>query len=927
MDGARDLVGREAELAAISRFLATGEALPAALLVEGPAGVGKTTLWREGAERAARAGYRVLSCRPAGTEAHLSFGALTDLFVDDIADVLPRLPAPQRRAIEVVLLLEDDDGRPAEPRTVAAGVLSLVRELARDQPILLAIDDAQWLDPASEMVLEYVLRRLGTAPVAVLASRRADPLADSSPGGDGRGLDLERALERPPVRVELGPLSIGAIHRILRIRTRETVPRPLLRRIHEASGGNPFYALEIARAMDTGKGDWTAGEPLALSSSLNDLLVGRFAGLSSETRAALFVVSAVSPSTPSLVERVIGASARDVLQPAVTAAIIRLDEDRVEFVHPLLAAAAHALQPSPERRAWHARIAEAVIEPEARAAHLALAKPGPDPQVAELLHAAGEHARMRGAPAAAGELFAEAIRRLPEEEIERRGAWTVEAAPVLRHAGDTRLARSLVERAIDELPPGPIRSDALLALSRLVEGDAGGDALELELIGRALDDAGGDPARRAAALLSREMWERHQDRLADALEVAREALALAEKTDDELLLAGALTRTADLEVLLGLASDPLARFERALDAGRELHLEAKEDSPRSMLAVCLVRAGRIDEARSLLTGERERAIAYGDEASLEILCLFLTELEWLGGSWDLAQAYAEEGLLVADQAESRMMEGAISALLALVEGSRGDVDGARTRGVRALAQLDEVGDRSYSTYASHILGFIELSAGNPSAAHDRFGSISVEQGIEGTKRLAFIGDEIEALVLLGRIDEAGALADELQRRGELLHRPTLLATAARCHGLVHGARGDLEGAIRSAERAVALGADLGLPFERGRALLVLGDIQRRAKHRRAARETLTAAAAVFEALGASPWKAKAVDSLARVGGRVRSEGLTPTELQVATLVARGLTNKEVAAELFVTVRAVEANLSRIYAKLDVRSRTELVSRL
>ncbi len=618
---------------------------------------------------------------------------------------------------------------------------------------------------------------------------------------------------------------------------------------------------------------------------------------------------------------------RVILQPAVQASIVRIDEARIEFVHPLLATAAYSVPTATARRDLHARIAEVAGEPEARARHLALATVGPDLEVAELLHAAGQHARSRGAPAAAGELFAEAIRRLPAGTLDERARWTVEAAPVLRQAGDTRLARSLVEGVIDELPTGPIRSDALLALSRLVEGDAGGDALELDLIGRALEDAGGDPARRAAALLSREMWERHQDRLAEALELAREALALAERTDDEMLLAGALTRTADLEVLLGLADDPLVRFERALEAGRNLHLEAKEDSPRAMLAVCLVRAGRIAEARELLVGERERAIAVGDEASLEILSLFLTELEWLAGNWDAARAHAEAGLLVTDQADSRMMEGAISALLALVEASVGDVEAARARGLHARALCEETGDRSYTTYAEQVLGFVELSVGNTAAAHEFLGAYSIERGVEGTKRISFIGDEIESLVLLGRLDEAALLTRELERRGDVLHRPTLTGIAARSRGLVLGARGDLEGAIRSAQQAVATFDDLGLPFERARALLVLGEIQRRAKHRSDARASLTAAAAAFDTLGASLWSVKATDGLARIGGRMRSDGLTPTEQQVASLVAQGLTNKEVAAELYVSVRAVEANLSRIYAKLDVRSRTELVRRL
>jgi DNA-binding CsgD family transcriptional regulator len=216
--------------------------------------------------------------------------------------------------------------------------------------------------------------------------------------------------------------------------------------------------------------------------------------------------------------------------------------------------------------------------------------------------------------------------------------------------------------------------------------------------------------------------------------------------------------------------------------------------------------------------------------------------------------------------------------------------------------------------------------GNPAAAVGEFATYLARPAIEGTKRLAFVADHVEALVLVGRIDEAETLAGELAERGELLHRPTLTAAAARGGALVHGAKGDLQAAQVSAQQSVELTSALGLPFERARALLALGDVQRRAKQWRAARENLTLAGAGFAGIGARPWEAKAADALARVGGRTREEGLTATERQVATLVAQGLTNKEVAAELFVSVRAVEANLSRIYEKLDIRSRTELAKR-
>ena len=476
------LVGRETELAAISAFLDDRDALPFGLHIEGAAGIGKTTVWRAGVDAALERGYRVLSCRPAGTEVHLLFSGLSDLLLNNLGDALAALPPPQRRAIEAVLLLDERAGSGADDRAVAAGVLGLLRELARERPLLLAIDDAQWLDPSSVTVVEYALRRLRGSPVAVLDARRVDPLGPPPTREANRGLDLARALERPPHRLPIGPLSVGAIHHIIRLHTGQSLPRPLQRRIHEASGGNPLYALELARAVGERQGRWESGEPLALGSTIHDLLASRFAVLDEQTRAGLFVVAAASQPTAQLVEAVVGAPGEMILEPAVKAGIISYEGARIEFSHPLLAAAAASLPPASERRRWHLRLADVAADPEGRARHLAAAEPRPDLEVASRLYEAARHAMARGAPATAGELFTEAIGRLPDGELDRRAAWTVEAAPVLRRTGDARQARALLEEVIDALPSGTLRADALLALSGMVAGDAGGSALELKLI-------------------------------------------------------------------------------------------------------------------------------------------------------------------------------------------------------------------------------------------------------------------------------------------------------------------------------------------------------------------------------------------------------------------------------------------------------------
>jgi DNA-binding CsgD family transcriptional regulator len=915
---AQDLiVGREQELQALDAFLATRDALPAALMLEGEAGIGKTTLWEEGIARGERSGFRVLACRPAGAEVRLSFAALGDLLENALDDALPALPPPQRRALEVALLLREREDKPPDQRAIAAGLLTALRALARDRPLLVGIDDAQWLDQPSAMAIEYAARRLRTETVALLVSRRVETAAVLP-------LSLDKAYgSRRLTRVPVGALSLGALHHLLRERTGRSFNRPTLRRIHETSAGNPFFALELARSIgDRQLG--TGGAPLRLSDSLNELLGQRLSALSGATREALSIAATASLPSVTIIEAIIGTSARAVLNPAVTSGLIRLVDDRIEWTHPLLAAASYTDAGESERRRWHARLAAIAPDLEERARHLAV--DGPNQDVADLLLEAARQARARGAPAAAAELFERAIDRLPSGDDEMRARWTVEAAPTVLQAGERQHARSLLEAAIATIGPGALRSDALLLLSDLVEDDPGGDQRTIELIEQAMREAGADPARHAAALLIREMWERHKDRLGVALGYAKQARAFAERSGDERLLAHALTRTADLEVLLGLASDPVAHFRRALEVDSRAHVEA-HIGPSAMLAVCLIRFGRLADARPLLLEQRRRTEEEGDEASRARLCLFLSELEWLSGRWDQARGYASEGMEVAEQASARVLYGALCALLALVECSIGELDEARTHALEGLAICEEVGDDSYAIYNRQALGFLELSLGNVEQAHAYLAGYSVERGIEGTKRISFIGDEIEALVYLGDLDAAESLVDELGRRGELLHRPTLSAVSGRGRGLVLGARGDAEGAVEPISHSIETFTALGLPFEVARSHLALGEVHRRAKRKRAAREAFETALRGFEELGAPIWAAKARGGLARIGGRVSSDALTPTERRVAELVAAGHSNKEVAAELFVTLRAVEANLSRIYGKLGIRSRTELARQI
>ncbi len=236
-------VGREDELDAIERFLTCdAEGRAVGLWLEGEAGIGKTTLWRVALDRAEEHSYRVLAARAVDVEAQLPFVGLGDLLGGCVDGILDELPAVQRSALETALLLGGVDGLAPQPLTIAAAVLSSLRALAREGPLLVAVDDVQWLDPASAVALEFALRRIRPEEqIRFLASWRTP--------GSHPPLGIERLRDGEIERHELTPLSLGALHRIIGDALGSPLPRPALVRIHAASGGNPFFALELARVL------------------------------------------------------------------------------------------------------------------------------------------------------------------------------------------------------------------------------------------------------------------------------------------------------------------------------------------------------------------------------------------------------------------------------------------------------------------------------------------------------------------------------------------------------------------------------------------------------------------------------------------------------------------------------------------------------
>src|SRR5262245_41984872 len=384
----------------ITGFFACATSEPSALLIEGEPGIGKTTLWLEALDRAREQGFRVLSARAAEAESVLAYAALADLLDGVPASAWADLPEPQRFAVDQVLMRADNETATYQ-RAVAAAFLSVVEYLTDDEPLLLAIDDLQWIDPSSMHVVAFAARRL-TGPVGILGSVRTD-------AGGGTGASwLQMPRPDTVARVRLRPLGIHDLHAAVSARLRRPFSRPTMGRIHEVSGGNPFYAIELARAI----AERAPGVETSLPRTLADVVRARLSGLDSEVHAALIAASCMASPTVELVssatinhdDRMI-----ELLESAESKGIIAIDGNRIQFAHPLLARGVYTEAAPGRRRTMHRRLADIVDEPELRARHLALAATSGDQLTLRALDTAAESARVRGAPAAAAELMDLAI--------------------------------------------------------------------------------------------------------------------------------------------------------------------------------------------------------------------------------------------------------------------------------------------------------------------------------------------------------------------------------------------------------------------------------------------------------------------------------------------------------------------------------------
>jgi DNA-binding CsgD family transcriptional regulator len=874
---------------------------PALLALLGEAGIGKSTVWKAAVDEARGRGFTVLACRPSAADVRSTYSGLVDLLAGQWPDGFDHLPKAQARALDAALLRGPSEGANPDPRAVGVGLLSVLRDSAARAPMLLAIDDLHWLDQPTLDAVRYAIRRCPGALAVLVTWRVVD---HSVPPADLVPLDGSRSR-----RMTLGPLTMGALHEVVTIRSGRAPPRPVMVRIARISAGNPFFAIELARAGS-----------LDLPDTLRAAVGEQLNGFDAPTQEALVAVAAVGTAPLPLLARVLTGAVAESLASAERRDVVEFDHGAVRFTHPLLAEVMYQDARPALRRDIHRRFAEVVDGVEERARHLALAALTADSATIEALDEAARVARRRGSPTAAADLLEMAI-GLGGDDPRRR----VAAARHLIDAGEPARAEALLAPALAALDAGPERADALCALG-VLRYQADDFAGSIEALEHAHEEAAGAPGLRANIAAEIVFPLTNAGGGAGVIGYLDSGIVDATSAGDDALLGVLLGGLALHRFLRGGPLDE-ALLERAValeDVDAPSHAMKW---PATNAAILHFWVGRVEQSRAELLAIHQRCVERGEESDLGFITYYLVAAALALGDVATATEHVEGELERARITGTDLARGTAQMVATVLHAWVGHVDEARAAAAESSQRFQAIGMAAAELFVLRAMGGLELSLGDTETTAALLAPAAAAMSsmeFQEPAATPFAPDAVEAFLAMGQVAEAELLVATLEESGRTPDRAWARATGARGRGLASAAAGDLDGAESAFAAALRAHDELPLRYDRGRTLLAVGRLRRRRNDRRGAREALEEAEADFVAVGAGSWARNATAELARVSPRHgASTDLTPTERRIAEKAASGMTNRDVAAALFVSPKTVEANLTRVYRKLGIRSRAEL----
>jgi DNA-binding CsgD family transcriptional regulator len=907
------LWGREQERARIDQALRSARAGRATVLVlRGEAGIGKTALLNYAESRAH--GMAVARICGVESETDVAFAGLTDI----CRDLEPCLGAATEDALarlqEAVSVAPRGGRRTGHRLEIGGALLALLSAAAEQRPLVLIVDDAERLDSQSEAALTFAARRLEADPVAVLAAVR-EPTGALSGGG----------FEELP----LEGLSGEAARKLLADVVRDGCSGAVADQLVKVTSGNPLALIELPRILSEEqlRGEVPLPDPLPIGRTVERTFAHQITALGEQTRLAVLVAAATDNGdlrvVVSAMERL--ELLRDRLEAAEDVGLLSIDGNTVFFRHPLVRSAVYQGAAASERRRTHRALAETLagIDDERRAWHLAASALGIDEEAARLLDAVAAENRERAAYASAANAHERSARLGIQDCFAERLALAADAAWL---AGDQARATALADEGLATAATTEARAD-LIGLKARIELHCGTPERAYQWFSDAADLVQDSDRQKAAVLLAEAIFAAVQTPDTGIADLA-ERLAQLGHLDDtvaarmqgEALVSAASVRGVELPLEILRERLPLSIGPRGSASIPELFWEARrkfglgQNADASDLAAEAVEAAREQKAASFLPQ----------------LLRLLAAADYDRGQWITARAAATEAAELALELSQTTTACACLGLLAELEAATGDADSCERHASSAIEIAKPRGLNFYRARAERALGRLALVESDQGRALQQLNEVAarLEQDKNHEFNVTPLPDLIELYARSGDIEQAQTNVARLERLGSSL-MPGQRAVVSRCRGLIN----DEKTFASEFERALELHEEDPFPYEQARTHLCYGERLRRIGERRAARKHLDSAATTFAALGAAAWTERADQELRATGQRVRShdkthtDQLTPREAQIAAQVATGRSNREIAATLYLTPKTVEFHLTRIYRKLDVRSRTQLIHKL